>query len=386
MRPVRVVQLDARLVQYHCELFQRVREALAQKGIEYHLVYGQASPTEKTRMDEGSLEWADRVTNLWWRLGNVDLLWQPMPRKLRDADLLILVQQNRILSNYPILLARKWRAGRVAYWGHGVNLQSRKPGGLRDRWKRLFLGRVDWWFAYTSRTVQLLCDAGFPAERITCLNNAIDTRGFRDAVNTISVEALAETRQRLSVPEHGVVGLFCGSLYPEMRLELLIAASDHIHARIPGFTLIVIGDGPSRSVLEGAARDRNWMRLVGAKHGTGKALFFRLADVVLNPGLVGLHVLDAFAAGVPLVTTTNALHSPEIAYLQHGVNGLLVGDTAEVYGGAVVALLQDSRRLREMARAALASSSEFSLEEMVRRFSEGIVACLAAPKGSSGST
>ncbi len=386
MRPVRVVQLDARLVHYHCELFQRVRDALAQEGIEYRLVHGQGSPREKTRLDEGSLEWADRVTNLWWRLGNVDLLWQPIPRKLRNADLLILVQQNRILSNYPILLVRRWRVGRMAYWGHGVNLQSRKPGGLRERWKRLFLDRVDWWFGYTSLTVRLLQDAGFPPDRITCLNNAIDTRGFRDAVSTISVEALAETLQRLSLPERGVVGLFCGSLYPEKRLELLIAASDHIQARIPGFTLIVIGDGPSRSVLEAASRDRDWMRLVGIKHGTEKALLFRLADVVLNPGAVGLNILDAFAAGVPLVTTSNALHGPEIAYLEHGVNGLLVGDAAEVYGEAVVALLQDPKRLQEMARAALASSSEFSLEEMVRRFVEGIQACLAAPKRSSGST
>ena len=380
MTVARVVALQHRLLHYRCELFQQLRDALAQADIEFHLVHGQASPTEESRRDEGSLDWADRVTNRWRRVGDVDLLWQPLPRELRDVDLVIVMQENRILSNYPILLSSRWRAGRVAYWGHGANLQSRKPKGLRERWRRLLLHRVDWWFGYTSLTVRLLEDAGFPTDRLTCLNNAIDTRGFRHAVKGVSAEALAETRQRLSVPDHGAVGLYCGSLYPDKRLELLIAASDHIHARIPGFKLIVIGDGPSRAFLESASRERDWVRFVGVRRGAEKALFFRLADIILNPGAVGLNVLDAFAAGVPLVTTTNALHGPEIAYLLQGVNGLLVNDSTEDYGGTVLALLQDPGRLRGMSQAALASSGEYSLEEMGRRFSQGIQACLAAPK------
>lgn len=380
MRPPLVVTLQPRLVHYRCGLFERLRETLGRDGVEFRLVHGQASPFERSKRDEGRLEWADRVTNRWWRVAGVDVFWQPMPRGLRDADLLIVVQENRILSNYPVLLSSRRRAGRVAYWGHGINLQSTSPHGLRERWKRLFLHRVDWWFAYTSLTVRLLRDAGFPGGRITCLNNAIDTAGFRKVVETVSEEALAEVRRTWTSGGHGPVGLFCGSLYPEKRLDLLVAAGDYIRARVPGFTLVVVGDGPSRPVLEAAARKRDWLRLAGVRLGGDRAPFFRLADVALNPGLVGLHILDAFAAGVPLVTTSKALHSPEIAYLRDGVNGLLTGDGAEAYGGAVVALLQDPVQLREMSAAALASSTEFSLEEMVRRFAGGIEACLAVPK------
>ena len=40
------------------------------------------------------------------------------------------------------------------------------------------------------------------------------------------------------------------------------------------------------------------------KKGREKAAWFKLASVVLNPGLVGLHILDSFWAGVPMVTIT----------------------------------------------------------------------------------
>jgi glycosyltransferase involved in cell wall biosynthesis len=331
-------------------------------------------------MDEGSLPWAHRVTNQWRRVRGVDLLWQPLPRGLRIADLLILMQENRILSNYPLLLSRRWRKGRLGYWGHGANLQSRNPRGLRERWKRFLLRRVDWWFGYTEATTRLLCEAGFPADRITCLNNATDTRGFREAVEGISPEALAAARRRWSLSESAAVGLFCGSLYPDKRLDLLISASDYIRARIPSFTLLILGDGPSRPLLECASRTRPWVHWAGVQRGGEKAIFYRLAHVVLNPGAVGLHVLDACAAGLPLLSTASALHGPEVAYLEPGLNGLLEGDTPEGFGAAVVALLQDPRRRETMSSAALAAASRFSLEEMVRRFVAGIQACLGAPK------
>jgi glycosyltransferase involved in cell wall biosynthesis len=198
----------------------------------------------------------------------------------------------------------------------------------------------------------------------------------------MSADAIAAAYREWSLPRNGPVGLFCGSLYPAKKLELLVAASDLIRARIPTFTLVVIGDGPSKPLLERAAGTRPWLRLVGVRQGAEKSVFFRLANVILNPGLVGLHVLDAFAAGVPLVTAANSLHSPEVAYLQHGVNGLLVGDTPAEFGGTVVALLEDPRRRAEMARAALASSRQYSLENMVQRFAQGIQACLEAPRRS----
>ena len=57
-----------------------------------------------------------------------------------------------------------------------MNFQSAAPNGLREQWKKVMLKHVDWWFAYTNRTVDILCQAGYPRNRITCLDNAIEQR------------------------------------------------------------------------------------------------------------------------------------------------------------------------------------------------------------------
>jgi L-malate glycosyltransferase len=372
----KVTVLQERLLHYRVLFFERLKSWLDREGIEFHLVHGQTPASEAMKQDEGHLEWADRVVNRFWPIGGTDILWQPLPRPLRDSDLVVVMQENRIISNYPLLLKRHLGSPKVAYWGHGVNVKSIAPYGLRERWKRLMLDKVDWWFAYTSQTVKHLRVAGFPDERITCLDNAFDTVGFRRELEDISVERLGGLRRELGLIESAQVGIYCGSLYPEKRLDLIVSAADRIHARIPSFHLIVIGEGPNAPELRQAFSSRPWAHVVGVKKGPEKAAYFRLARVVLNPGLVGLHILDAFCAGLPLVTTATAKHSTEIVYVENGVNALIAGDRPEEYAGAVINLLEDANRYACISRAASAASRRYTLENMVGNFAEGIVHCL----------
>ena len=176
------------------------------------------------------------------------------------------------------------------------------------------------------------------------------------------------------------MGLFCGSLYPDKRLDYMVAAADRIHAAIPGFRLVVIGDGPSAGIVEQAASSRPWLHWVGARTGREKAEWFAVADVVINPGAVGLHILDSFCSGAPMITTRDSKHGPELAYLHSGVNGLIVDGDAEAYAAAVIALLRDSPRLDALKRAALADARRYTLENMVNRFADGIERCIAMPR------
>ena len=61
---------------------------------------------------------------------------------------------------------------------------------------------------------------------------------------------------------------------------------------------------------------------------------------MINPGLVGLSIIDSFAAGIPIITTTSKIHSPEISYLQHNYNGLILENDFELYSKQVIMLLQ----------------------------------------------
>ncbi len=368
----KVAILQHRLLHYRTNLFEQLREVCAERGIDLHLVHGQASPRELAKKDEGTLPWAHKVNNLFWEAGERDIVWQPFPAVLKDADLVVVMQENRILSNYPLLLSQMWSPRKVAYWGHGKNFQTNAPTGLREKWKDFLLARVDWWFAYTEMTVDILRKAGFPAERITCLDNAIDTTSFKADLASWHEADIAAERARLGIAMNAPIGVFCGSLYPDKRLELLIESSDLIRQKVLDFALVVIGDGPSMPQMRDAALSRPWLHLLGVRKGREKALYFRMGDVMLNPGLVGLHIVDAFCSGLVMVTTRTARHSPEVAYLRDGENGVYGGDTPEAYSRAVLDVIQDPGRLQKMKQAALADSKRYTLQNMVRRFADGI--------------
>ena len=371
-----VVILQHRLLHYRASFFDRLRETCAQRQIALHLVHGQASRREAVKKDEGSLPWAHKVCNRFWELGERDLVWQPFPDELNKADLVVVMQESRILSNYPLLLSRLWRRRKLAYWGHGKNFQSDAPSGLRERWKNFLICRVDWWFAYTGMTVDILRASGYPAGRITCLNNAIDTSAFKADLASWGDADLLAAREQLGISPSARVGVFCGSLYPDKRLDLLIDSADLIRKQVPDFALIVMGDGPSMPQLREAASTRPWVHLLGVKKGREKALYFRMGDVMLNPGLVGLHIVDAFCSGLVMMTTRTARHSPEVAYLRDGENGVAAGDSAEAYSQAVLDVITRPERLASMRAAALADADCYTLDNMVQRFADGIEAAL----------
>jgi glycosyltransferase involved in cell wall biosynthesis len=128
--------------------------------------------------------------------------------------------------------------------------------------------------------------------------------------------------------------------------------------------------------LREAAATRPWLHLLGVRKGREKALYFRMSHVMLNPGLVGLHIVDAFCSGLVMITTKTARHSPEYSYLRSGENGLAVDDSPEIYSRAVLGLISNPARLAQMQKAALADSERYTLDNMVNRFVDGIEAAL----------
>lgn len=382
----KVIICQYRLLHYRTKLFELLKSRCFSQGIDLHIVYGQASRRETPKKDEALIEsdplhqWTHKVNNTFWEIGQKDIVWQPLPNNKLDADLVIVMQESRILSNYYLLLKRFLGKVKVAYWGHGINFQSQNPNGIREKWKELMLHKVDWWFAYTQLTCSIIEKAKYPTERTTCLNNAIDTTGFKSDLSDISDIEIQHTKNKLGILENDVVAIFCGSLYPDKKLDLLITSSDIIRSQYPNFSLLVIGDGPSMPELQQAAQTRPWLHILGVKKGKEKALYFRLANIMLNPGLVGLHIVDAFCAGLVLCTTASAKHSPEIAYLRNGENGLITADTADAYSFAILELISKPKLLASMQAHALADSDFYTLDNMVENFVTGITSCLAADK------
>jgi L-malate glycosyltransferase len=357
--PRTVAFIQEWLPRYRLPFFNLLRDLLGTQRIELRLYYGQPVGAVAKRSDAAGLPWAHQVANT--HLG--PLVWQPVWRQARRADLVIVEQANRLALNYLLLAARPAGGPRVAFFGHGANLQG-NPASLRERWKRILVRTPDWWFAYTDGAAGRVVSAGYPADRITVVQNAVDTSG------------LAE----VDIPKRTGRCIYVGSLYKSKRLPFLLEAADRIVTKIPQFELIVIGDGPLRPWLQNKAEIRHWLHQEGPSHGVQRNRLFASSELTLVPGSAGLVVVDSFAARAPLVTIDKALHGPEAEYLLDGVNGrVLAPESAGRYAEAVIQLLVD-RALRDtLVDGCVSSSRKYTIEAMTANFASGIMAALARP-------
>jgi glycosyltransferase involved in cell wall biosynthesis len=97
---------------------------------------------------------------------------------------------------------------------------------------------------------------------------------------------------------------------------------------------------------------------------------------MLNPGLVGLSILDSFALELPLVTTSFESQAAEIAYLDSGRNGIMTENSEEAFVQGVVDLFKDRSLIRRLAYACKEDSSRYSLENMAANYCKGIIDAL----------
>ena len=140
--------------------------------------------------------------------------------------------------------------------------------------------------------------------------------------------------------------------------------------------MIIIGDGPLNKLVSQWCSERSWGHYVGTKFGLEKAIYLKSALLNLNPGLVGLGILDSFLSKTPLVTTDCNIHSPEIAYLENGVNGLITPYNIEAYSKACVDLIRNSEAIEKMKDNCFFSAQKYTINNMVENFYEGIISCL----------
>jgi glycosyltransferase involved in cell wall biosynthesis len=176
------------------------------------------------------------------------------------------------------------------------------------------------------------------------------------------------------------VAVYVGGIYEHKRIPFLLAAADEIRELIPDFHLVVIGAGAQAQLVKDAAARHDWIHYMGPKFGDEKTELVRLAKAFLMPGLVGLAVLDAFAYGTPMVTTDLPYHSPEIDYLEDGVNGVIVRDSDDpaAYAKAVTRVLTDDAYRAQMQAGGQAAMATYTIENMAERFASGVVKALGS--------
>jgi glycosyltransferase involved in cell wall biosynthesis len=364
--------------QYRQAFFEGLRKRLARDRVDLDLIYGDPAGDDVRKSDAVAPAWAVHVSSKHFGLGARKLTYQPIARRSSSYDLVIVEQANKLLVN-PILLGMNGLGlTRVAFWGHGKDFQGDDHFVMRSL-KRAMLPRVHWWFAYNDVSAAVVRAAGFPDERITRVMNTIDNEALKKSLEGITHEEVERHRHKLGLRGQNVC-IYVGAMYGKKRLPFLLEACERVRRQIPDFEIVFLGSGIDRALVDAFAAKHTWAKACGPTFGREKAIALKLAKLFLMPGLLGLAIIDTFAAEVPVVTTAVPYHSPEIEYLIDGVNGEIVpsADSVADYADRIVALLRDEGRRAILRSGCRAAARKYTMRAMVDRFADGVLGALEA--------
>ncbi|KOG48453.1 glycosyltransferase family 4 protein [Streptomyces decoyicus] len=162
-----------------------------------------------------------------------------------------------------------------------------------------------------------------------------------------------------------------GRLVRGKRFDLLIEAFSAVAAKHPDWRLRIHGGGAERAQLQGLIDGLGLSRqaeLTGPRSPIEAE--FAKASIVASASdaeSFGMTIVEAMRCGVPVVSTDCPLGPAEI--IHDGTDGLLVprGD-GRALAAALLQLVEDPQRRREMARTALESSRRYDPEPIAERY------------------
>ena len=362
---------------YRERFYTLLEPLLAERGIDMEVIHGAPPASRRARKDSVMPTWATFVPNKELHLKGNEVTWQPIWRASRGADLIIVQNEAALPFTYIALAHRRLGGPLVAMWGHGEHFNANEANQAAEAVKKRITPLADHFFAYTEKSAKIVEALGVDRSRISAVNNSRNSDAeITDlaAVDPEIAELVATVRARSSS-----VGWMVSALDEWKRLPFLVETLDEVRRHIDDFEFFVLGQGDERTI-EDAAESRPWLHALGSRFAADKAHVGRLADVTIHPGLIGLHAIDAFAFGTPMVTTQLAYHSHEFEYLRDGHNALILGENASAaeLGTAAAELLGDRERLAQLQAGCEESASQYTVEAMVDRFAAGIETALAS--------
>jgi glycosyltransferase involved in cell wall biosynthesis len=315
----------------------------------------------------------------------------PLSEEFRAAGIPTMVVGKRLACD-PVAFARlarhvaRLRPELVHTWDFAAGAYGRiaaRAAGVKhivageyaiDRWKSAWAWYVDRRLARsTDRFVTNSAairdhnvEHGLPRERFTLIANAVEPAPLS---NVTRAELLAE----LNCPPHARLIGVVGSLVPQKRVKDLIWAADLLRVLHDNLRLLVIGDGPERSMLERFARlasDLDHVRFLGHRDDVWRIMPH--LDVLWNGDAAGGQsnaIMEAMAAGVPVVAS-DVVGGGELVV--HGETGFLVPIAGRAARARATDQIFDDAALKSRLGAAGKERMReyFSVEQNVQRHEE----------------
>lgn len=337
---------------------------LAARRVEQELLCQQGSVLAARAREAGLPVWERRLR------GEVDLpAARAIAARLRAGRFDLIHMHTSHAHTLGVLGARL--AGRRRRGDRPVTVVSRRVDFSIHKRRFLDFSR----FKYTWKLDRILCVSGtirevllrdgLPPELPRVVHSGIDPARLHGAP-----DRREEHRREFRVPAGGALVGNVGHCADHKGQRFLVAAAPAVLERHPGTRFVIVGEGELLEDLRAQARGLGLAeRVLFPGFRSDVPSLLRSFDLFAFPSHLeglGTSVLDALAAGLPVVATT-AGGIPEM--IDDGVHGLLVPprDPAAL-ARALIALLDDPARARRLGDAGRARVlAEFTVERTVEK-------------------
>jgi glycosyltransferase involved in cell wall biosynthesis len=320
------------------------------------------------------------LQNKLFQFGPFSIIWQKGLQRLlkpEEYDLVLLPEGVLYLSNYMVMLRCLIRRVPFGFYGHGFNHQRRGSllscplEALRKMVHRLASIMV----VYSDEGARHLIDNRHIApERVFVATNTMDTQSIAERVAALTPEDIQVCRQSLKVSSGGVLLAYIGRIEPIKNPGWVLEAVRQLREKGLPVNAVFVGTGSLLPMLK--EQIAKWssplaeaVTFVGNLPVDQVDRYLASSDICVMPGMTGLAVVHAFAAGKPYVTIESPHHSPEIAYLRDGENGFIAKPSQDEFINILHRLVQEPELRCRLGECGLRDAlSELSMAAQVQGF------------------
>ena len=308
-------------------------------------------------------------------------------------DAILLEHGASLDFTWTVLLTRRLRGTPRVLWTHGIERRERftnRPSlASLGRWWQLRL--ADGILCYDSNTADQL-GRSFPKKPVGFAPNSIEGDALTLGLQQLTRDGREAARRQLGLErEHYLLTL--GRLVPEKEFHRIVPVLENIRAAGIDAGAIVVGAGPELERVKSLANSRG-LRLGkdviltgGISDPSHLARWLYCADICIQPGALGLAVVDCLFGGVPTVAVRpgprGPFHGPEWTYIEHGYNGWIVEENTDLALARVAtSYLNETSERRMQVRESCMSYAKANLG--VGRMVDGILRMLQGTAAKLG--
>lgn len=282
-------------------------------------------------------------------------------RKFRPTDIIIggpdyHFVSSIFLSLYLIFFTKI----KIHYWTHGL---SKNNSIFINNLTKFFYSKSTSIFTYAQDGKhELISKMDINEKKIVVVKNCLNDwdYGFNKKYNEI-----IKKPKNLNI-------LFSGRLTKAKRVDILLKAIEKLIKDKVVVKCIIIGDGENKIELEELASNlglKDVVEFKGALYDKDVEGYFRLSNIFVLPGKVGLSIVHALSYGLPIVTTSLPIHSPEVEILLQNENAFFFNDQSSKELAKILLSIKD-KNMNELAKTCINSvlDNGYTSQSMKNKF------------------